>query len=151
MNHPEGIKDLKPREPVGVVLSIGVRDERGIPREKDRFHLMMPRASEGEGSKQRRVHHPAYRAYNALPAERRQTIYGALVHDTQEQAFEHHLKAQRITGLRPTHNRPACTGDGVTAQRWDDASGDYLEIQCPHERCQYRQTTPATRLPLAAA
>lgn len=143
MNSPEGIAGLQPREPVGAVLSVGVKDsDRGFPVEKDRFHLLMPKPSEGTGNLQRRVHHPAYRAYNSLPKERRQVLYGALVHAKQDECFEHHLKAQKIPGLQVPHRRPACVGDGITAQRFDPRSGEYVEIQCPHERCQYRAGNP---------
>lgn len=144
---PEGIKDLEPRDPVGAVLSIGIRDERGIPRQKDRFHLLLPRASEGEGRYLRRAAHPAFRSFNAAQPERRQVVQGALVHNTRTEAFEHHLKAQKITGLRPSHNRHACIGDGKTAQRWDTDRDGYAEIQCPHEKCQYRLTTPVSCKP----
>jgi len=148
MNQPRGIEGLTPRDGVGAVLSVGIKNPQGgFPVEKDRFHLLMPKASEGTGRQARRVHHPAYRAYNSLPAERRRQLYGALVHAHQEECFEYNLKAQVITGLSPSRSRPACVGDGKIAQRWDNDAGDYKEIVCPHEKCQYRLCDPAACKP----
>ncbi len=59
-----GIAGLRSREPVGVVLSLGIKDERGVPTQKDRFHLVQPKEEGG-----RRLPHPAFRAWTEAKDE----------------------------------------------------------------------------------
>lgn len=127
------IKDLKPREPIGAVLTIGVKGARGNPVDTDRFFLVLPQEVDGV-----RPLHPSFSRYNGEAADRRQMLRGNLVHATQDQCFEHRLRAQVIKGCPPHPARgPHCTGNGVKAERWDGET--YRQIECPHDRCQWRQ------------
>ena len=67
MQKPDGIKGLKGREPVGVVLSVGVKDkQRGFPTETDRFHLVAAREENGV-----RNLHPGFATFNTAAIEKR--------------------------------------------------------------------------------
>jgi len=134
----EGIAGLQGREPVGAVLTIGVKEaQKGFPTETDRFHLVCPREENG-----RRALHPAFMKFNTAPPEMRKVISGNLVHSISQECFEFHLKAQVITNAHP-NKKPACTGDGIKALRWMGRSpDDFAEIKCPHERCEFRLTKP---------
>lgn len=133
-----GIDGLLPREPIGAAVTIGVKGERGFPVEKDRFHIAIP-AQDADG---RRPHHPAFAAFNAAAPEKRRIIRGNLVHASQAECFEHHLKAQVLSKAHPD-KRPACVGDGITAERWEGPEPDnMMQIKCPNERCEYRLSTP---------
>ena len=145
------IEGIEGREPVLARLNIGERDNRGIPRnfvgnDLVGFTFMVPHAAK-DGGKWHADPHPKFGFFNhAEPRSKRYSVQGVLVHATQDDCFEYQLKAQKISGLK-SGNKAACIGDGVSAQRWDDGSGDYLKIQCPHEKCQYRLTDPAACKP----
>jgi len=129
------------REPVGVVLSCGVKKAGGgFPIEKDRFHLVVPREDNGV-----RPHHPAFSAFNAADPGKRQLVRGNLVHATKADCYEGYLRAQtgpKAIGMHP-NRRPFCTGDGVHALRWmGDGPDNFAEIKCANERCEYRLSTP---------
>jgi len=139
------IKDLNGREPVGAVVSIGVKDkQRGFPTETDRWHIVNPREESGV-----RHLHPGFSAFNSAAVDKRKILRGNLVHSARDECFKHHLKAQVLRGAHPD-KRPACVGDGVHATRWEGPGpDDFMEIKCPHERCEYRQGTPPKCKPWA--
>lgn len=146
MKTPEGILGLAGREPIGAVVSLGIKGDRGFPIERDRFHIVVPREESGK-----RPHDPAFAAFNGSAVPKRQKLLGNIVHATADQCFEFHLKAQVLgKGYAHPDKRPACVGNGVRAVRWmrSDAD-DFLEIECPNDRCQYRQTTPPACKPFA--
>lgn len=136
----DGIRGLDGREPVGAVLCIGRKGERGEPIENDRFFFVVPHA-EGSGRDARRAQHPAFQAFNAADPERRRVIYGNLVHARRQDCFEYHLRNQVEAG-KPAHPdmRPFCIGDGDRAVRWFAAGGpqDFRDITCPNEKCEFR-------------
>lgn len=136
MDRPDGIAGLTPREPIGAVLTIGIKGPSGAPTGTDRFHIVLPHEDE------RRVRplHPAFAAFNSASPEKRQSLRGNLVHATRAQCFEHHLKAQVLPGHPPHPAKgPHCVGDGRRAQRW--GPNGYHEIECPNAQCEYRQAT----------
>lgn len=148
MNRPSGIKGLEGREPVSVVLSLGIKNANGVPVEKDRFHLVVPHESEG-----RRVHHAGFAAFNGAPPDKRQMIRGNLVHATEAECFHLNLRAQvaKTLGLRGHPNRrPVCEGDGVRAMRWSGQDpDDFIEVDCPNKDCPARLVEPAECKPFA--
>jgi hypothetical protein len=146
--HRDRISGTTGREPVGVVLSCGVKKAGGgYPVEKDRFHLVVPREDNGV-----RPHHPAFAAFNAAATGKRQLVRGNLVHGTKGECWEGYLRAQtgpKSVGMHP-NRRPFCQGDGVRAERWSgEEPDDYMAIQCPNERCEYRLTTPPACKPFS--
>jgi hypothetical protein len=144
------IKDLEPREPVGAVLSVGVKGPTGAPIDKDKFHILEP--VPGQRKVQRhlqtvtieaREHHPRFKAFNEATKDRRKMVTGQFVHATVDEAFQHHLKAYRPKG-QPVHplNMPFCVGDGVRATRYRGVvNGEHVfgDGDCPHDRCEFRQ------------
>lgn len=138
MSEYEGIKGLTPREPIGAVVTIGIKDKsRGFPTQTDRWHIVQPKAENNV----RKVHE-AFRSFNTAAVEKRQVIRGNLIHATKAECFEHHLKAQVLRGAHP-NKKPACVGDGVKAMRWEgQGPEDFMEIKCLNELCEYRQTQP---------
>lgn len=133
-----GIKGLTPKEPIGVVATIGHKGDRGQPVDTDRFFLVLPTA-EKEGQFEVRRPHPAYRAFNeAADVGARQVLRGQIVHRTAQECWEHHLTAQVLPKL-PAHpaRAPHCTGDGVRALRW--TGKEFAPIPCPNELCEFRQ------------
>jgi hypothetical protein len=147
MKKIDGIDGVDGREPVGAVVSIGIKDkQRGFPTETDRFHIVQPRECNNV-----REPHPAFASFNSAPAEHRKVIRGNLIHATRQDCFEYRLRAQVIKSIGAHPNRrPCCEGDGKRAIRWSgDDADSFMEIQCPNERCEYRQTQPATCKPFA--
>lgn len=48
------------------------------------------------------------------------------------------FSAQKLPGVGENpRRRPACTGDGTTAQRWNGR--EFAEIRCDGDRCEFRQ------------
>lgn len=134
--HHRGIAGLEGREPVGVVLSVGRKNERGFPVENDRFHLVVPREENGK-----RPGHSAFAAFNGAPAERRKVIRGVIVHANEGDAFDYALRCQVGKGSAHPNRLPFCQGDGATATRWVGPNADdFKEIACPHDRCEFRQS-----------
>lgn len=146
MSEPEysKIEGLRPREPVGAVLSIGRKGPSGAPQDTDRFWIVSPQEANGV-----RPLHPGFEHYNKADPEKRLQIRGNLVHAMREEAFGYYLSAQVLGQEWPafpgTHpaRRPICTGDGIKATRFyglkPDGSDDFREIECPNEKCQFRQ------------
>lgn len=128
------IEGLKPRDPIGAVLTVGRKGPSGAPVETDRFFFVLPQEVDGV-----RPLHPAFASFNKAEAERRTVIKGNLIHQTAEEAHELKLKAQILPNHQPHPSRaPACVGCGVgKANRWLD--GAYKEVPCPGPRCEFQQ------------
>lgn len=124
-------------EPVGAALTIGIKGDRGFPIEKDRFHIMEPR----EGADGKRSVHPSFTWWAQAPPENRRLVRGILV-GPWERMLRQSYRAQVLPG-KPQHpgKRPACVGDGVTADRFigDKGATDFRSMPCPGEACQFRQ------------
>lgn len=131
---PAGIKGVEGTVPVGAVLTVGHKGPSGAPTDTDRFFIVVPQMADG-----RRDLHPAFAKFNDAAPELRQSIQGNLVHATQAECFEHHLKAQVLPRLVHPMKAPVCTGDGSRAQRWDARAQAFMEIPCPNELCEFRQ------------
>ena len=147
MSDHEGIDGLDGREPVGAALTIGVKHgAKGFPTETDRFHIVAPREEDG-----RRPHLAAFAQFNSADPDKRKLIRGNLVHARRAECFEHHLKAQtgpKKLGMHP-QRRPFCVGDGLRATRWMGDGDNFSDIKCPHDKCEYRLTEPASCKPWA--
>ena len=138
MSNYTGIKDLHGRDPVGCVVSIGIKSSRGFPTATDRFHIINPREESGV-----RHLHPAFASFNKAGPEHRKIIRGNIVHASMSDCFESHLKAQVVK--KPAHPdmKPQCVGDGVKATRWGGPKpDDFKEIKCLHDLCEFRQKKP---------
>lgn len=128
---PNGIAGLEGKEPIGAVLTVGKKDNRGIPGERDRFYIVMPRMNNDEV----RPLHPDFAPFNRVKIS---TIRGNIQHATKPECFEYHLKNQVVKGQpTPPNQRPFCLGDGCKAIRWN--GNDFVQINCPNDRCEYRQ------------
>jgi hypothetical protein len=140
MNQYDHIEGLEGREPVGAVLTIGIKGPKGAPVENDRFFFVSP----FENEKGVRPQLPRFSTFNEAEPVHRQQITGAFQHHRIEDAFEFYLRAQVLGGKHPTppRRRPACQGDGEKATRYhgEDDSGedDWREIDCPNELCEFR-------------
>lgn len=143
MNEYRGILDLRSAEPVGVVVTQGIKSPgKGFPIEKDRFHLVLPREAQGV-----RAHHPAFAPFNTAAPDKRKYLRGMIVHAHEQDCLEWHLKAQILDRAHP-QRRPACVGDGVHATRWMGGDAEnFREIDCPHELCEYRRPGPKGNIP----
>jgi hypothetical protein len=132
-----GIKGLKGRDPIGAVLTVGIKHrEKGYPIEKDRFHIVLPREDNGV-----RHYHPAFESFNHAQPEDRKVIRGNLVHAGITDCFEYHLKAQVLMKAHPDR-KPCCIGDGKNAERWMGGEPDnFQDIKCLNELCEFRQKT----------
>lgn len=142
-----GIQGLTGREAIGAALAIGIKDARGYPVEKDRFHIVQASADADD----RRPHHPMFAVYNNATPDKRRSIKAVLVHASADEAFTYSLRAQKWPGANPPHKMPFCSGDGVTARRFrgmdPDGVADFAEIPCPNERCEFRQQTGKQPIP----
>lgn len=136
-----GIVGVGGIEPVGVAIRAGVKSERGVPIEKDRFHLMEP----FEGPDKRSRPSPDFGWFNALAPERRRVIPGVIAHGSWEDALEQGYLCYRphdhARQTMPPGRQPWCSGDGVKARRYVGQKGpdDWREMACPGEDCVYRQ------------
>lgn len=141
------IKGLEGREPVGAVVSIGIKEkQRGFPTETDRWHIVNPKEESGI-----RHLHPGFASFNSAAPEKRKVIRGNIVHANRDECFEYHLKAQVLPN-RKAHpdRRPACVGNGITAERWEGGEADeFMQIKCLNERCEFRQTKPPACKPFS--
>jgi len=138
MTKYNGIKGLEGREPVGAVVTVGVKSTRGFPEQTDKFHIVQPREENGV-----RKYHPGFSQFNTAGAEHRKVIRGNIVHASKCDCFEFHLKAQAINKKMHPNKKPYCTGDGKDAMRWSGkGADDFNKMDCPHDRCEHRMTKP---------
>lgn len=136
MDRPRGIAGVKGRQPVGASVQVSRRRvPGGVPVDKDGFWILTEREDEGM-----RPNHPQFDFWNKLPPKDRQVLYGVIVHKTEEELFEWNRTAPIIRKPAHPRGRPHCTGDGITALRWSfEDPNDFLEIQCPNDRCEFAQ------------
>jgi hypothetical protein len=139
------IAGVEGREPVGAVLSVGTRKSAtAAPSDRDRFFLKLPKI---DGTKTR-PDHPSFVAFNTAPPEKRRVVQAVVVHAQREQWCTSGLMHYAVKGDPTPNARPWCTGDGERATRWDRKAGEYRDIVCPHERCEYRQGQSAACKPV---
>lgn len=142
-----GIKpDLHP--PVRIRMGEKKKEGFGVVG-KGMFHLCDFRAV-GNGTNARSVPHASFGSYNGAPEDRRRTLWGNLVH-AQFVAPQRlgtigacytRFRADTLPGIAlgsVQGNRPACTGDGVFATRWNPRTKGFDEIGCPGDLCEFRQ------------
>lgn len=147
MSDYRSIDGLDGIAPVGAILTMGRKGDnrRGVV-EKDRFHLVQPKAVNDI-----RPHIAAFNRFNIAKPEARQTVLGNLVFGRREESFQYSLRNFVAPGNRRHPNRrPFCVGDGKVATRWVgglEDPDDFREIVCPHDRCEFRQSKPAACKP----
>jgi len=137
-----GIEGLVGREPSRASLAVGKTGDRGAPVERDRFHVLLPNAQLRElGGRTNTVRdpHPSFAPFNGAGPERRAVIQARLAHARISECFEFRRQAQVLPSIVHPKKAPACQGDGVRARRWNPERSDYVEIQCPGERCPHTQ------------
>lgn len=166
MSNYHTIEGLESRDPVGAVLTIGVKAlslpdndplfqsspklrGTGSPVYADRFWIV----SRFEDERRVRPLLPEFRRFNSAPAAARLMIHGNFTHATIGEVFDYHLRAQKLPKPEPNPvgGRPACQGDGIRATRYGgkDASGSdtWSEIECPNRMCVFRQGRPTACKP----
>lgn len=139
MRRFNGIAGLEGREPVGAILRVGRKHpQKGYPIDRQRFYVAKT-TQDASGAKPL---HPAFAPFNA-PVEdpsTRATVLMGIVHATRDECSEMYLRNQRSPrGSNPPNMRPFCTGDGISASRWDGERGEFCGIACLNEACEYRQ------------
>ena len=147
MTTPTGIVGVEGTAPIGAVLSAGRKKEggRGVI-ERDRFHLVAPKAVNDI-----RPYIEAFAKFNTLGPEKRRTVYGNLVYARESECYGFRLRNYVApAGKRHPNRRPFCEGDGERAVRWGgsvDEPDEFYDIKCPNDRCEFRQTKPASCKP----
>lgn len=142
-----GIKpDLHP--PVRIRMGEKKREGFGIVG-KGMFHLCEFRAV-GAGTNARSVPHASFASFNSADPEKRRVLWGNLVH-ARFAASERlgtvgacytRFRADTLPGIAlgsVQGSRPACTGDGVSATRWNMKRKGFDAIACPGDLCEFRQ------------
>ena len=129
----QGIEGLDgSRNTFGTVLTIGEKSPTGNPTNTHQFFIKKPQAVLKQMGKRKglvRENDPEFVQFNRSDRpELRTVIRFSIVHavhmregwDSMIDAFQFQLFAQQLP-KHPTHPRaaPACSGDGVHAQRWD--------------------------------
>ncbi len=137
----DGIKGIEARMVAGAKLGVGVkRQARGFPVEKDRFHILMPRAGHGGF----REAHPAFGWFNQAAPEKRRVVYGAFVGGSWSDGSVSAYNMTDVSRLGDLPRQPRgkswCTGNGVQATRYSGEKGpdDFRQIRCMGERCRFR-------------
>jgi hypothetical protein len=127
---------IEGRVPVGATITIGTKGDNGAPTDRDRFYFKLPK----QDASGRKPMHPAFAAYNAAPANRRQQLTMIVVHAERAEWVTSSRIAYRVKSApRMADRRPWCTGDGRHATRYDHKADAFGSIACPNERCQYAQ------------
>lgn len=130
---------------------IGYCDDKGVPRNKDRFFIVEPRVgrqvSVGSSTQDRALLHPACRAWNyqqdgkTLAGDR--SIRIRIQHLDVEDAYTVGCICFRAEGDRtapkPPGKSPYCkSSDMVTASRWNGTA--FADMPCEGRACPLRQT-----------
>lgn len=129
---------------------------RGVV-DKGMFHLCHFRAR-GAGKDAVSDPHPSFSGFNSAAPDKRRILRGNLVHavfPASERmgtvgACYTRFRADLLPGVRMGSvegNRPCCTGDGVSARRWNVKAGEFEDIGCPGDLCEFRQTPPGAEFP----
>lgn len=140
---PEGIKSLKATAPIGAVVTMGRKGQRGGITDKGQFHFVSPY----EDSNKVRPYLPAFALYHRLEPKHRRFLRANLVYGSIQQSFTNRLrmrvfpKHEEEPRSRP-NRAPVCEGNGTKAIRWQRNNDETLEIVCPDALCQYRLIEP---------
>lgn len=129
---------------------VGFCDDKGVPRDKDRFFIVEPRVGRqvlvGASTQDRALLHPGCKAWNLSPDGKtrtgRRSIRIRLQHIDVEDAYSVGCICYRAEGVRgapkPPGKSPYCkSNDMVTASRWDGTG--FADIPCAGQSCPLRQ------------
>lgn len=144
-----------------VRVRMGLKGQSGGVVERDRFHLMMFKTP-GSGMKAVSVPHPDFAEFNRIftpkgdddmenDRERRRhnalrrVLRGTLIHGqfeapsrTGDGCIFTRFSANRLPNVPENPlRRPACSGDGHEATRWNGR--EFITLPCPGDRCEFRQ------------
>jgi hypothetical protein len=149
------VVDLSPRLPLSAVVTVGRRDERGVPVMKDRFFIKSPDLEKQTFKRSRgkdyqadgRGLHPDFEAWNTWAESSRVVttkagrkldfgvLQGIIMAPSIGDAFESSMWAKELPGLASPGGRyPHCTGDGQNASRFVRMQGNtpvYEDHPCP--------------------
>ena len=118
---PRGIDNLKPRQPVGAIVSVGEKGPRGNPVNKDRFFILSTGfADVGNNAKgmrgKKHPRDPRLRKFNDHTGEEVSTLRGVIMYRAEEESLHVSRSARQLrSGQSIPGGRPACTGNGETA------------------------------------
>lgn len=130
-------------------LTIGICDDRGIPRMKDYFFVVTAKVNRETGNGDRASAHPKMDAFNFRfdgknKVYRGQSSVRVLIqHSDIEDAYKIGCRAQQAPGHPVAPGRkPLCqTWDGITATRWNGEQ--FVEMACLGADCPLRREPPA--------
>jgi hypothetical protein len=145
----------------GTVLTIGEKGPKGNPTNTHQFFIKKPQAVTKQlGSRKGlvRENDPEFVQFNKSDRpELRSVMRFTIVHavhmregwNSMVDAFQFQLFAQTLPKPHPSHPKaaPACSGDGVNAQRWDGE--EYKDISCPNRLCEFQGGRPSPCKPKA--
>lgn len=159
----DGIDGVDGKVPFGAIVSTGTKGDRGNPVNTDRFYISATAFEEirNGGKGYRNLRHPLdprFDPFNKLGNKDRRAsvLRGNLVFPERDDCLNYHLLAQQLsangkhgdtphgggTWETPPRGMPACTGDGVKAERYDGLGGEgkprFIEINCPNKLCPFR-------------
>lgn len=144
---PHGIGGLKPRESIPCAVSLGIKNDRGFPVEKDRFHIVVGRATSEDRNGRKvdlRVRHPLFDVFNDADVSMRRDIPCVIKHATIPEFVDQKRQAYVLPGF-PAHpmRAPVCRGDGTTALRWVQSA--WTNCPCPGDECPYTKASTYTK------
>ncbi len=135
-----GVDGLKGREPIGCVVSVGRKSEKGHPTDNNRFYIMEYKPSKKIGGRPARNFHPRYAKFN--DSNDNTTIWGNLIHRNENDAFHYSLLAYKSPDTKNhPDGKPFCVGDGKKAKRWienEDGELELTDIVCGNQLCKYQ-------------
>lgn len=163
---PLGLVGARPRQPVGVHVSMALTGENGAPTMGGRFwfttQATQSRKFGGNGRKEwsrlTRDLEPRFRAWNAechklgeelalkRGAGRVGFLKGNIVHARWSDAASWNRAASKLPAPNPNppSRRPACEGNGLWALRFRGAGKDGVErfdrIACPNRLCEFAES-----------
>lgn len=145
--------DALPTSHVQARVIVGFCDDRGVPRNKDRFFIVEPRVGRqvqvGNSVQDRALLHPQAEAWNWQGDGKTRVLAGdrsiriRLQHTDTEDAYSIGCLCFRAEGdpkaPKPPGKSPYCkSSDMVTASRWDGKA--FTDIPCLGKSCPLRQT-----------
>lgn len=145
-------KNMGSKMPVGCAVTVGRKSREGdldargkqmrigTPIHRDAFFVMRYQTTGTDDSgNPMREYHPAFSAWNNLPASERSIIRGILVGNTRKDNA-----VQFIGTYADPHDRKCkdggwwCKGNGEQALRWNEQALRRDAIPCPDGLCEYR-------------